>query len=128
MKLFFLTTGKELTLFLLASAKNLYLCNKTHDMSWKKKYRCEQCGYETDVYEGRGLFRQHITAVSCPECKTIQQLVVGGIIADVAPSFGSEVGRLCLNCGSDKIQLWDMHTCPKCRGTMSFTGEKEFWT
>ena len=31
MKLFFLTTGKELALFLLASAKNLYLCDKT---SW----------------------------------------------------------------------------------------------
>ena len=58
----------------------------------------------------------------------IMAMIVGGIIADVAPSFGSEVGRLCLNCGSDKIQLWDMHTCPKCRGTMSFTGEKEFWT
>ena len=55
-------------------------------MSWKLKYRCKQCGYEAEVYEGRGLFRQEITAVSCPDCKTIQNLVVGGIIADVAPN------------------------------------------
>ena len=60
-------------------------------MAWKLKYRCRACGYEAEVYEGRGLFRQEITAVSCPDCKSIQNLVVGGIIADVAPSYRSEV-------------------------------------
>ena len=55
-------------------------------------------------------------------------LLVGGIIADVAPSYRSEVGRLCLQCGSDQIRIWDMKTCPKCQGTMEDTGEKEFWT
>ena len=75
----------------------------------------------------------------CPDCKTIQNIVVGGIIADVAPSYRSEVGRLCLQCGSDHIRIWDMQTCPKCagqhppqasnsQGTMEDTGEKEFWT
>ena len=59
-------------------------------MSWKLKYRCKACGYErlrvgatagmAEVYEGRGLFRQQITAMSCPDCKTIQNIVVGGII------------------------------------------------
>ena len=97
-------------------------------MAWKKKYRCDKCGYEADLYEGRGLFRQQITAVRCHECHSIQQLVVGGIIADVAPSFSSEVGRLCLKCGSNKIEVWDKHSCPKCDGTMKYTGEKEFWT
>ena len=97
-------------------------------MSWKRKYRCKSCGYEAEVYEGRGLFRQQITAVSCNYCHTIQNLVVGGIIADVAPSFRSEVGRLCLQCGSDDIHIWDKKTCPKCRGEMEDTGEKEFWT
>ncbi len=97
-------------------------------MSWKKKYRCSACGYTSEVYEGRGLFRQQITAVSCPDCHTIQQLVVGGIIGDVAPSFNSEVGRLCLHCGSDRIRIWDKKTCPKCGGRMEPTGEKEFWT
>jgi hypothetical protein len=122
-------------------------------MSWKRKYRCKTCGYEAEVYEGRGLFRQQITAVSCAHCHTIQNLVVGGIIADVAPSFRSEVGRLCLQCGSDDIRIWDMKTCPKCaskreqndacissaecehtrpefkcQGEMEDTGEKEFWT
>jgi hypothetical protein len=53
--------------------------------------------------------------------------VVGGIIADVAPSYRSEVGRLCLQCGSDHIRLWDGHTCPKCQGRIEQTGEKEFW-
>ena len=42
-----------------------------------------------EVYEGRGLFRQEITAMSCPDCHTIQNIVVGGIIADVAPSYRS---------------------------------------
>ena len=97
-------------------------------MAWKLKYRCKACGYETEVYDGRGLFRQQITAMSCPDCKTIQNIVVGGIIADVAPSYRSEVGRLCLQCGSDNIRIWDKHTCPKCQGDMEETGEKEFWT
>ena len=97
-------------------------------MSWKKNYRCTQCGYEADVYEGRGLSRQQIVAVSCPDCHTIQNMVVGGIIGDVAPSFNSTVGRLCLNCGSDNIRLWNLKTCPQCGGTMEFTGKKEFWT
>ena len=97
-------------------------------MAWKLKYRCSQCGYEAEVYEGRGLFRQEIRAVLCPDCKSIQNIVVGGIIADVAPSYRSKVGRLCLQCGSDHIRLWDGHTCPKCQGRMEQTGEKEFWT
>lgn len=50
------------------------------------------------------------------------------IIADVAPSYRSEFGRLCLQCGSDNIRVWDMKTCPKCQGEMEDTGEKEFWT
>ena len=90
-------------------------------MAWKLKYRCKDCGYEAEVYEGRGLFRQEITAMTCPDCKSI-------IIADVAPSYRSEVGRLCLNCGSDHIRIWDKKTCPKCEGIMEETGEKEFWT
>ena len=109
-------------------------------MAWKLKYRCKSCGYEAEVYEGRGLFRQNevyegrglfrqkITPISCSDCKTIQNIVVGGIIADVAPSYRSEVGRLCLNCGSENFRIWDMRTCPKCRGEMEPTGEKEFWT
>ena len=60
-------------------------------MSWKKQYKCDTCGYETDLYEGRGLFRQQISAIACPDCKTIQHIVVGGIIGDVAPSFRSFV-------------------------------------
>lgn len=78
-------------------------------MAWKLKYRCCQCGYEAEVYEGRGLFRQEIRAMSCPDCKSIQNIVVGGIIADVAPSYRSEVGAGCAcnavattsSCGTD---------------------------
>ena len=87
-------------------------------MAWKLKYRCTSCGYEAEVYEGQGLFRQQISPMSCPDCKTIQNIVVGGIIGDVAPSFRSEAGRLCLNCGSADIRPWDKHTCPKCQGDM----------
>ena len=63
-----------------------------------------------------------------PDCKTIQNIIMGGIIADVAPSYRSEVGRLCLQCGNDNIRVCDMKTCPKCRGTMEETEEEEFWT
>ena len=71
---------------------------------------------------------QHIEAMSCPDCRNIVPLVVGGVIGDAAPSFNSLVGRLCLRCGSDRIHRWDMHTCPKCGGKMHPTGEEEFWT
>ena len=76
-------------------------------MSQKKIFSCQDCGYETEVYEGRGFI---------------------GVIGDAAPSFNSLVGRLCLRCGSDRIHRWDMHTCPKCGGKMQPTGEEEFWT
>lgn len=97
-------------------------------MSREIRYKCAGCGYEADVYEGKGFFNQHITMTTCPDCHTIQPMVVGGIIGDVAPSFNSEVGRLCLNCGSADIRIWDKKTCPKCGGVMSPVGETEFWT
>ena len=97
-------------------------------MAWKQYYCCEQCGYKAPDYEGRGLFRQEIVSISCPECHSIQHLVVGGIIGDVAPSFRSEVGRICLRCGSSGIRIWDKKTCPKCGGMMTKTKEREFWT
>ena len=96
-------------------------------MAWKLKYRCTSCGYEAEVYEGQGLFRQQISPMSCPDCKTIQNIVVGGIIGDVAPSFRSEAGRLCLNCGSANIRPWDKHTCPKCQGDMQPTDERNYF-
>ena len=62
-------------------------------------------------------------------------------------------GRLCLQCGSENIRIWDKRTCPKCaskreeskanfdsperehtrpevkcQGELEDTGEKEFWT
>ena len=51
-------------------------------MSQRKTYRCRQCGYEAYDYEGRGFMGQRIESVSCPDCKTIQPLVVGGVIGD----------------------------------------------
>lgn len=97
-------------------------------MASKKRYRCRQCGYEAETYEGRGLFGQHITAMTCPDCHRIENLVVGGVIGDVAPSFNSEVGRLCLHCGSQNIRPWDHRTCPRCGDEMEDTGEEDFWT
>lgn len=94
-------------------------------MSRKSKYKCKKCGYATDIYEGRGFMGQHIEAMTC---HNIVPLVVGGVIGDAAPSFNSLVGRLCLRCGSDRIHLWDHHTCPRCGGEMQPTGDSEFWT
>ena len=96
-------------------------------MAWRIKYKCKSCGYEAEVFNGKGLFGQHITPVSCPDCKTIQNLVVGGVIGDVAPSFSTETGRLCLRCGSNRIVRWDLHTCPCCGGEMVETGGRAFW-
>lgn len=97
-------------------------------MAWKKEYICTQCGYKAYTYDGRGFMGQKIVSMSCPDCKSIEPLVVGGVIGNVAQSFNSNVGRLCLRCGSDKIREWDEHTCPKCGGEMKETGNKEFWT
>ena len=33
-------------------------------MAWKKQFRCKQCGYEADVYEGRGFMGQHISTMT----------------------------------------------------------------
>lgn len=96
-------------------------------MADKQKYICQQCGYEAEVYSGRGFFNQHISQVVCGHCHTVQNLTVGGIIAEMVPSFGSEFGRLCPNCMSEKITLWDGHTCPKCQHKMHPTGKKDFW-
>lgn len=96
-------------------------------MSQKKKYICKECGYTADVYEGRGFFGQQISSIVCPDCHSVQNIVVGGIIGDVAPSFNSEAGRLCPNCGSADIRIWNGHTCPKCGGEMVYSGEHEFW-
>lgn len=97
-------------------------------MAWKKRYTCLTCGYQASIYEGKGFMGQQIVAVSCPDCRSIQPLVVGGVIGDAAPSFSSIVGRLCLQCGSCHIKEWNMHTCPKCGGEMKDDGSREFWT
>jgi len=49
-------------------------------MSQKKIFRCQDCGYETEVYEGRGFMGQHIEAMSCPDCRNIVPLVVGVVL------------------------------------------------
>ena len=97
-------------------------------MAWKQTYRCSSCAYECEVYEGSGFFGQRISQVVCRDCRSVQNLTVGGVIADLAPSFSSEYGRLCPYCMSQDLRVWDGHTCPKCSGTMAAMGEKEFWT
>ena len=96
-------------------------------MSKKQSYRCSDCGYSVDVYEGRGFFNQHITMIVCKECRSVHPIVVGGIIGDIAPSFNSECGRLCPHCGSAEIAIWNGNTCPRCGGTMTADGEPDFW-
>jgi hypothetical protein len=68
-------------------------------------YKCHSWRHRAVYYEGHGFMRQHITMVSWPNCHTLQPLVVGGVIGDAAPSFNTEVGRLCLKCGSQRITL-----------------------
>ena len=100
-----------------------------HDyMSKSRKMLCLSCGYETEVYYGRGLFQQEIIPMECLDCHTVQNIVVGGIIGEVAPSFNSEAGRLCPKCSSMNIRRWNRHTCPKCGGEMVAEGKDEFWT
>ena len=94
-------------------------------MGWIKKYICQNCGYEGNIYEGKGFMGQTIESVACDDCQTIQPLVTGGVIGDAAPSFRTIVGRICLNCGSMSIRQWNGHSCPKCQGEMEYTGEKE---
>ena len=44
-------------------------------MSQKKIFRCQDCGYETEVYEGRGFMGQHIEAMSCPDCRKLASYI-----------------------------------------------------
>ena len=97
-------------------------------MATRSTYKCSNCGYECDSYEGRGFFGQKISQVVCMDCHTVQSLTVGGIIADVVPSFSTEYGRLCPACMSQDLRIWDGHTCPKCGGRMTNQGDEEFWT
>ncbi|MCF0202108.1 MAG: hypothetical protein HUK08_01970 [Bacteroidaceae bacterium] len=97
-------------------------------MSAKRKYRCPKCGSEADLYDGIGFFKQRIESVVCGNCKAVRNLTVGGIISQIAPSFDSLVGRLCPECGSEEIRLWDGRTCPKCGETMIDGGDEEYWT
>lgn len=96
-------------------------------MADKQKYICQKCGYEAEVYSGHGFFNQHISQVVCSNCHTVQNLTVGGVIAELVPSFGSEFGRLCPNCMSDDLKIWDGFSCPKCGGRMKADGKAEFW-
>lgn len=97
-------------------------------MAWKQTFCCTKCGYRCEGYEGSGFFGQRISTVVCRHCRTVQPLTVGGVIADVVPSFSTEYGRLCPQCMSDELTIWDGHTCPKCGGKMTTEGEKEFWS
>ena len=97
-------------------------------MASKQRYRCAGCGYECYGYSGRGFFNQKISMVVCKHCQAVQPLTVGGMIAEVAPSFSTEYGRLCPQCMSDDIVIWDGHTCPKCNFIMQEDGKEEFWT
>lgn len=97
-------------------------------MAIKKLFSCSECGYECHSYSGRGFFGQTISMVVCMHCRTVQPLTVGGIIADVAPSFATEYGRLCPQCMSQDLRLWDGRTCPKCGAVMAPAGPDEFWT
>ena len=105
-----------------------YQYYKTAIMGFIRKYKCVACGYEADIYEGKGFMGQTIEMVSCADCHSVQPLVVGGIIGDAAPSFRTLVGRLCLNCGSERIIKWDGHTCPQCKGNMEDMGSRDFWS
>ena len=105
-----------------------WVSNEHDYMSKSRKMLCLSCGYETEVYDGRGLFQQEIIPMECLDCHTVQNIVVGGIIGEVAPSFNSEAGRLCPKCSSMNIRRWNRHTCPKCGGEMVAEGKDEFWT
>ena len=59
-------------------------------MAWKLKYRCKDCGYEAEVYEGRGLFRQQITPMTCPDCKTTLRV----------PRGHGKIKIVCRKCGN----------------------------
>ncbi len=105
--------------------RKLYICG----MAQKVWYQCPGCGYKCEAYEGKGFFGQRISQVVCMDCRTVQNLTVGGVIADVVPSFQTEYGRLCPQCMSQDLRLWDGHTCPKCSGNMVKNDDyHEFWT
>ena len=71
-------------------------------MSQKKIFRCQDCGYETEVYEGRGFMGQHIEAMSCPDCRNIVPLVVGIDWQDIQRKLGIEL----FSCRKAMSKMW----------------------
>ena len=69
-----------------------YQYYKTAIMGFIRKYKCVACGYEADIYEGKGFMGQTIEMVSCADCHSVQPLVVGGVIRRCCP-FVSHIGR-----------------------------------
>ena len=56
-------------------------------MAWKKQFRCKQCGYEADVYEGRGFMGQHISTMTCPDCQLLFHAHRAAAAADITGDY-----------------------------------------
>ena len=56
-------------------------------MSWKLKYRCKACGYEAEVYEGRGLFPLTMQGQCEPNAES-------SLYAEVQPVLAISIAKL----------------------------------
>ncbi len=53
-----------------------YQYYKTAIMGFIRKYKCVACGYEADIYEGKGFMGQTIEMVSCADCHSVQPILI----------------------------------------------------
>ena len=76
-------------------------------MSWKRHINVQNAVIKLMSTRQRTVRTTYHPRSFVPDCQTVQNIVVNcGVIGDVAPSFNSEVGRLCPRCGSADIKMW----------------------
>lgn len=98
----------------------------------KRLFSCATCGYSAQVL-GESYFdygcHNYVATFNCRKCKVLFESVITKMECweppNVTHNLADEI--ICLNCGTDKNNVWNMETgvCPKCNGKMNYTIEGE---
>lgn len=94
----------------------------------KRLFNCSSCGYTAQVL-GESYFdygcHDYMATFKCLKCKVLFESVITKMECweppNVTYNLADEI--ICLNCGTDKNNVWNMETgvCPKCNGEMNYT-------
>jgi hypothetical protein len=87
-------------------------------MGASSEFKCESCGYSTVVAGGKSVgMIVVVETMLCGGCSELVDVVVSERFPDIL-SFETDRGagqRVCPNCGSADVVIWDnARPCPKC--------------